>query len=311
MIVSASRRTDIPAFHLDWFLERLREGFVMVRNTRFPNHVAHIALDREAVEGIVFWTKDARPLLARLEALRAFPFYVQYTVTPYDARLEPGVPALAERIATFRELSGAIGPDRVTWRYDPIVYMRGLGTSGHIESFRELAGKLGPGTRRCVVSLHDDYPRTRGRLKHLEIRSPSDAEARELLADMARTAASLGFELETCAEAGDYDELGIAHGRCVDGRILSKIVGHPFPDAKDAGQRSACRCIPSIDIGAYDTCFHGCLYCYANGSDRAIARSRQASDPASPLLCDRLRPDDIVVERPARRLIDAQGSLDI
>lgn len=311
MIVSASRRTDIPAFHLDWFLGRLREGFVMVRNPRFPNHVVRIPLDRGAIEGVVFWTKDAKRLLDRLDDLRGVPFYVQYTVTPYDARLEPRVPALAERIATFRALSDAIGPERVVWRYDPIVHMRGFGSPEHVESFRELARKLGPSTRRCVASLFDDYPRARGRLKHLDVRSPSDAEARELLADMARTAASLGFELETCAEAGDYEEFGIRHGRCIDGRILSNIAGHQFPDEKDAGQRPVCRCIPSVDIGAYDTCFHGCLYCYANGSDRAIERSRQASDPASPLLCDHPRPDDIVAERSVRRLLDIQGSLDL
>ena len=269
MIVSASRRTDIPAFHSTWLMNCLRQGFVEVKNPYNPDQVSKVSLLPEDVDAIVFWTKNPAPLLAHLAEIEKMGhrFYFQFTLNAYPKDLEPNLPPLAERIAVFVKLSKIISPRRVVWRYDPIIISNHTGADYHRRVFENLCRTLGPHTRRVVVSLIDYYKNTRKNLQPLEYEFDFDAvdrpETDELLRDLADTARGSSLEIFTCAQERDYTDLGILPGRCVDGELVESLWGIRGPWKKDPSQREHCRCTQSRDIGAYGTCRHECPYCYA------------------------------------------------
>jgi DNA repair photolyase len=260
MIVSASRRTDIPAFHTEWFMDCLRREFVEVKNPYNPDQVSRISLKPDEVESIVFWTKNPAPLLAHLKEIEKIGhrYSFLFTLNDYPRDLEPKVPALEERINSFIKLSERIGPRRVTWRYDPIILSDKTGPDYHRRAFESLCAKLGPHTRRVVVSLIDYYKKTKRNLKPLNYQFDFDAAKRpetdQLLGDLAKMAQEQKLEIFTCAQERDYTSLGIPPGRCIEG---------DGPYKKDPSQREHCRCTQSRDIGAYGTCRHECPYCYA------------------------------------------------
>jgi DNA repair photolyase len=260
MIVSASRRTDIPAFHAGWFMDCLRRGLVEVKNPYNPEQVSKVSLLPGDVESIVFWTKNPAPLLEHLSEIEKIGhrYSFLFTLNDYPKDLEPNVPPLDERIDSFIELSGKIGPRRVAWRYDPIILSDKTGHEYHRRAFESLCEKLGPHTRRVIVSLIDYYKKTKRNLKPLDYQFDFDAAERpetdELLGDLAKMAHEKKLEIFTCAQERDYTGLGIPPGRCIEGAGSYK---------KDPSQRKHCRCNVSRDIGAYGTCQHACAYCYA------------------------------------------------
>ncbi|MEW6107507.1 MAG: DUF1848 domain-containing protein [Bacillota bacterium] len=273
MIVSASRRTDIPKFFAEWFMDRVRAGSCMCPNPFNPKQVFEVSLRPEDVDVIVFWSKDPEPLLPHLHELdrRGFRYYFQFTLNGYPPFLEPGVPPLERTLATFRRLSEAVSPERVIWRYDPIVLTSATDASYHERRFREIATALAGRTRRVVISLVDDYRGSRARLARLADQgiqvaqrcSADDLPTAGLLATMARVAADSGMEIVTCAEEKSLESLGIKPGKCIDDEYIARVFGIRVPGKKDPGQRAACGCVVSRDIGVYGTCRHGCLYCYA------------------------------------------------
>ena len=271
-IVSASRRTDLPAFHSGWFMSCLRQGFAEVKNPYNPDQVSKVSLLPDEVLAIVFWTKNPTPLLAHLAEIEktGHRFYFQFTLNDYPQALEPNLPPLAERIASFVELSEKIGPRRVVWRYDPIILSNRTGSDYHRRAFEDLCRTLGPHTRRVVVSLIDYYKKTKRNLRPLEmdgyefdIDAADRPETDELLGDLAKMARAHSLEIFTCAQERDYTNLGIPPGRCVDGELIESLWGIQERWKKDPSQRERCLCTHSRDIGAYGTCNHACLYCYA------------------------------------------------
>ena len=295
MIISASRRTDIPAFYADWFYNRLRDGFVVTRNPFNANQLTKIRLDSSAVDAIVFWTKNAAPMIDRLEEIdeSGIPYYFHFTITPYVRDLEPGLPAdKSGLIATFNELSKRIGPERVIWRYDPILFDTRRTISFHKRAFERCAELLEGSTDRVVISFLDmDYNNTRA-IQRLGISDGSVEEKNELAAYIADTARSHAMHVETCAEGIDLDAYGIRHGRCIDVELIERISGKSLSQRgrkKDKNQRELCGCIGSTDIGVYNTCKHGCAYCYANYSMGSIQTNCKRHDPNSAVLignCD-------------------------
>lgn len=293
MIISASRRTDIPAYYAQWFLRRLEAGFVCVRNPVNFHQVSRIPLSPEVVDGIVFWTKNPTPLLDRLPLLKDYPFYFQFTLTAYAQDLEPGVPNKNEVIIpAFQELSRRISPERVIWRYDPILLTPKYTIDYHVHYFEELCKRLSGYTLKCVISFVDLY-------RHLgqQFQALGNGEIYELAGRFSDIAQKYHLTLETCAERLDLSQFGIRHGHCVDGELLERLIGQPLSLSKDKNQRDACGCMASIDIGMYDTCANGCKYCYANHAPASVRRNLQAHDPASPLLCGRPTPEDIIKDR--------------
>lgn len=305
MIISSSRRTDIPACFSQWFFRRLAEGFVCVRNPVNFHQVSRVSLSPEVVDGIVFWTKNPLPMLDSLQLLKDYPFYFQFTLTAYGQDLEPGIPSKNSTIVpAFQELSRRIGPERVIWRYDPILLTPKYTTDYHVRYFEELARRLSGYTTKCVISFVDLY-------RHLgqQFQSLGTAEIIELAGRLSEIARKYGLTLETCAESLDLSQFDIRHGHCVDAELLEQIIGQPLSLSKDKNQRAACGCMASIDIGMYDTCANGCKYCYANHAPAAVRRNLKSHDPSSPLLCGRLTPEDIVMDRVVASCKEMQGSL--
>ncbi len=284
MIVSASRRTDIPAFFMPWLRNRLCAGFAMTRNPMNPGQVRRVDLTPPAVDAIIFWSKNPAPLLAGLGELEAFgiPFGIAFTLNAYGSDLEPGVPPLRERIATFRALAQRIGPRKMVWRYDPIAFSPDYDAGFHRDSFRRIADELAGCTTHCVTSFLDFYARTRRNLAGTSIREPAPEECSALATELAAIASGRGLRLEACAESG----LELPPAACIGRKWVEAICGHEVDAKKDPGQRKLCNCLKSIDIGTPGCCPHGCRYCYANRSpESARLRAETTYDPDSPFLC--------------------------
>jgi hypothetical protein len=267
MIVSVSRRCDIPAFAGAWFMERLRGGEVAVPNPFRPGRGRRVSLRKEDVDAFVFWSRDPRPFLPHLAAIDrvCIPYYFLITVTGYPSQLEPGVPAIAAVAGFFRELADRIGRQRVIWRYDPVFFTPELDADFHVKNFLRLAGRLAPFAFRVIVSFFDPYPKALRRLQKAGIRIEATAGSPELqlglLERFAAIAAGAGLEIQSCAEAAIA--AGVIPGKCIDEKLLNERFGLDLAYKKDPGQRKLCLCQQSVDIGSYNTCRHDCLYCYA------------------------------------------------
>jgi DNA repair photolyase len=290
VIVSASRRTDIPAFHAEWFAERLRAGYVRWVNP-FNGTAQYVSF--AGTRAVVFWTKNPRPFLPHLCELdaRGIGYCFQFTLNDYETEgLEPGVPPLAERIATFRELSRAIGKAKVVWRYDPLLLADGLSLDRLIERVVKMGEAMHASTENLVIAFADieRYAKVRSRLRKLGkgCRELAPEEMRTFAERLVEAARGWGLRIATCAEVIDLADLGIARNRCIDDALLERLfpqdaelmtfLGPPETRhwLKDKGQRKECGCIVSKDIGSYDTCPHLCRYCYANSSERALTAGR-------------------------------------
>ncbi|MDR2765715.1 MAG: DUF1848 domain-containing protein [Tannerella sp.] len=284
MILSISRRTDIPAFYAEWFFNRVREGFAYVRNPMNARQISRIPIHPDKVECLVFWTKNPAPMLSRLDEIKPFAFYFQFTLTPYGRDLEVRLPDKDYLVETFRELSDRIGAERVIWRYDPILTSQEIGEDYHLSHFEDLAAKLASHTKRCVISFIDPYRKTAKNLIGTTVSALSDSEIISLAGKMALIAQRHGMELQTCAETCNLTAWGIKHGKCIDDELIETISGISLKARKDKNQRPACRCIESVDIGAYDSCLHQCLYCYANSSPAKAFERNRMHHPDAPLL---------------------------
>ncbi|MCU0781608.1 MAG: DUF1848 domain-containing protein, partial [Akkermansiaceae bacterium] len=273
VILSASRATDIPAVYADWFMHRVRAGFFRWTNPFNSRQVQTVSVAQ--VRAIVFWSKHPAALGPHLDELdrRGFHYYFQYTLNDYEAEgWEPGEPPLSERLALFRRLADRLGPERVIWRFDPLLLTDRLRLPELLEKIRRLMDRLVPHTRKLVLSFADidRYPAVRRSLARAGIAAREFAP--EEMQDFARGLAEInrphGLELATCAEAADLSAWGVVHNRCIDGELLARL----WPEdaalmdflaasaaRKDNGQRPACRCIASKDIGRYRTCPRGCV----------------------------------------------------
>lgn len=293
VLLSVSRATDVPAFYADWFMNRIRAGFFVWTNPYQPTQAQIVSAAK--VRAILFWSKHPAGILPHLDELdrRGLHYGFQYTLNDYVAEgFEPGLPNLAERIDLFRRLAARLGAERVIWRCDPLLLTARLGVAELLEKIRKLMDRLAGNTRRLVFSFADldRYAAVRRNLARAGVaaREFTPGEMRDFARGLAELNRPHGFELATCAEEVDLSAWGIVPNRCVDGTLLARL----WPDdpalmeflgsskaRKDKGQRPACGCIASKDIGRYRTCPHACAYCYANGSPAEAARNFQAHRP--------------------------------
>ena len=297
MIISASRRSDIPAFFGEWFVHRLHAGEVLVRNPMQPKQVSRISLSPRLVDAIVFWTKNPANFLSRLPEIDRLGYacYFLFTLTPYDAAIEPGVEDKRLVIEVFKQLSRLIGPDKVVWRYDPVILSDVYTPAWHRASFDRLAEELSGYTERSIISFFDDYRKVRTRMRNIRYTIPDKVLMGEMAGMFAETASRNGIALCTCSEDIDLSQHGIMHSRCIDSELVERISGRQMNGRKkDSRQRKACGCVESRDIGSYNTCTHGCLYCYAVSSQAKACIARQHYDPFSPMLCDSLKGDETI-----------------
>lgn len=297
MILSASRRTDIPGYYSDWLMNRLREGFAYYRNPMNHAQLCKVLLTPENIDCIVFWTKDPAPMLNKLKELDAlgFTYYFQFTITPYGLPykgtafgkfLEPNLRDKQEIIQTFRELSGQLKRTRVLWRYDPIILNDALTEEYHLEQFTFLCEELSGYTELCTISFADTYRKLSSTVKEQVLQEISQEQMHRLSAAFSEIATQKGITVRACCEAIDLSADGVWPAACIDRETVEKICGHAIAVRKDKSQRTNCGCMKSVDIGAYNTCRNGCIYCYANHSIASIELNCGRHDPASPIMID-------------------------
>ncbi|MDR1904646.1 MAG: DUF1848 domain-containing protein [Treponema sp.] len=285
MIISASRRTDIPAFYGEWFIKRLREKKVFVRNPMNAGQVTELALDPQNIDCIVFWTKNPKNFLQYLDEIDSlgYRYYFQFTLTPYNAALERNVGDKAEIIETFIELSQRIGKERVIWRYDPIIFSETYSLAYHERAFASLCTKLRCYTEKCVISFIDRYGFLEKDFTALKIHELSAAECGLVAKSICKIAEKYTIRVCSCCEKIDLDEYRIARNKCIDDELVNRICGSKLKYRKDAGQRERCRCTASRDIGAYNTCRHNCVYCYAKRGPEKAGYNPDSSELYGPL----------------------------
>lgn len=310
MILSVSRRTDIPSFYSDWFFNRIKEGFLYVRNPMNPHQISSIALSPDIVDCIVFWTKNPEPMLERLNELKDYHYYFQFTLTGYGRDIECSVPHKKERmIPVFKELSVKIGAERIIWRYDPIMFTAKYAKEYHFKAFEQIAKSLKGYTKRCVISFVDTYTKNQRNLNTLNEFRLNEDELKSFAKKLGEIAHENDMGIFTCAEQIDLSEYGISHSCCIDKTIIEEITGCKIKSEKDKNQREECGCIESIDVGTYNTCKNGCKYCYANYSKESVIRNCKNYDVNSPLLCGILQENDRITQRKVKSIKMGQLSL--
>ena len=294
MIVSASYRTDIPAYYTRWLLARLAAGFCSVANP-YGGPAYRVSLAPGTVSGFVFWTRNLGPLLPELAGVAArAPFTIQFTLTGYPRALEPGVIAPEAALAQLGALCRRWGPRAAVWRYDPVLLSSLTPPAWHRANFARLAGALTGLVDEVVLSFVQPYRKTAqgldaaARRHGFSWRDPETAAKQTLAGELAAIAAGHGMRLTLCTQPALLAP-GLAPARCIDAERLGDMAGHPVA-AREKGNRPGCRCAESRDIGAYDSCAQGCAYCYAVASPAAARRRLKAHDPASPFLIAPPRP---------------------
>lgn len=304
MIISASRRTDIPALYPEWFINRLKAGEVLVPNPYNRKKISRIQLSPDTIDCIAFWTKNPEPLIPYLSTIdkMGYSYYFQMTITDYEEDIEENVPCTEESMATFLLLSERLGKERVDWKFDPLLLTEKYSISYHLERFEMMCEWLHKATTRCIISFIDSYKDS----PYLEM-EPEDIVG--LAEGLARIGRKYGLPLYTCAEKIDLSRLGIQHGACIDKEKIHSLIGYKLDLKKDAGQRRECSCVESIDIGMYDTCINGCKYCYATSGLEGARRRMQQHNPLSPLLIGQLKGDETITDREVKSDKDNQISL--
>lgn len=309
MILSVSRRTDVPNYYSDWFINRIKDGYLCVRNPMNAHQISKINLSPEVVDCIVFWTKNPANMMEKLDYLQEYVYYFQFTLTGYGKDMEPNLPDKREElIPTFQKLSEKIGKEKVIWRYDPILINERYTTDYHLKAFEEIAGNLTGYTEKVVISFVDLYAKTQRNTRELNIKSMTNEQMNSLAGQLADIAAKYDLIIETCAEQIDLQKVGIQHGSCIDKKLIERLVGCKLIGGKDKNQRTECGCFESVEVGSYNTCLNGCRYCYANFNDAQVKENVKRYAPNSQLLCDSIAPEEKVTDRKVKSLKDAQLS---
>ncbi len=259
------------------------------------HQVSRISLSPDAIDAIVFWTKNPTPMLHRFKELDAYMYVFQYSITPYGREIEPSIPSKREIIIpAFQKISEHIGPKRVIWRYDPIFISHRYSVAYHVRAFGEIARALKGYTRKCTISFMDMYKNTSEKARIFGFSEVARSEQMEIAREFSAIASECDILLETCAEEIDLSEYKIGHARCVDGQLFEDILGRPLHVKKDKNQRLACGCAASVDIGMYNTCENFCQYCYANYNASAVEKNNLAHHPDSAYISGGFEMRDII-----------------
>lgn len=298
MILSVSRRTDIPNYYFDWFLNRIKVGCVYVRNPINPRQVSKINLSPDVVDCIVFWSKNPSNAIDKLDYLLDYKFYFQFTLTCYERDVEPNLPDKNEElIPTFIRLSEKIGKEKVIWRYDPILINNKYTIDYHINAFEQMSARLANYTSKVIVSFIDLYAKTKRNTKELKLQELTDEKKYYLIQKLKQIAEKYNLTIQTCAENLDFQKIGISAGSCIDREYIEKLIGNKLSGSRDKSQREGCMCFESIDIGSYDTCLNGCKYCYANYNMERVQQKNRLYNDNSYMLCEIPKNTDKITER--------------
>ena len=304
MIINTGQRTDIPAFYSEWFSNRLKAGFVLVRNPYNPHSVTRYRLSPDVVDLIGFCTKNPAPMFRYMDLLQPYGQYWFVTITPYGKEIEPHVPNKLEVLDHFRHLSEIVGTDRIGWRYDPILISDIWPVERHIKAFEYMAKALSGYTRTAVISFIDLYEKTRRNFPEVKA---VKAEERLLLGKtFVEIGRQYGMTIRPCGEGNELARFGADCSGCMTIATYEQALHQRLKIPEKAPARKECTCYLGGDIGAYNTCGHLCWYCYANYDAGTVCRNMAAHDPESPLLLGQLLPGDQVHEAKQESWIDPQ-----
>ena len=307
MIINTGQRTDIPAFYAEWFANRLREGFVCVRNPYNPSQVSRYRLDPTVVDVIGFCTKNPAPMFPYMDLLKDYGQYWFMTITPYGRDMEPNVPDKHRLLEDFKRLSEQVGVNAIGWRYDPILLSERYTTAYHLRAFETMASALEGYTQTAVISFIDLYPKVRRNFPEArEVRAEERIRLGKALIEIASTH---GMIVKPCAEGDELAPYGADCGGCMRLGDYEKAIGKKLSAPKRKGARAGCACYLACDIGAYNTCKHLCNYCYANAEPARVLTQSRLHDPRSPFLIGNYRDGDVIHDVPQRSWIDPQQKL--
>lgn len=306
MIINAGMRTDIPGFFSEWFYNRIKEGFVCVRNPYYPEQVTRYRLSPEVVDGIAFCTKNPAPMLERLEEIKDFQQFWFVTITPYGKDIEPHVPKMEQVLGDLKRLSGKVGVNAVSWRYDPIFITEKYSLDFHVESFEKMAKELSGFVDNCVISFIDLYQKTKRNFP--EVREMTKEEREAIGQRFAEIGKRYGIQIRSCCEGTELKKYGIDIRGCMTKEIIERAIGSALeiPKSKKSA-REECDCLLGSDIGMYNTCGHGCIYCYANYDKETVEQNRRKHNPHSPFLIGGAREEDVV--RDAKQSLWGSGQM--
>ncbi len=306
MIISASRRTDIPAFYSEWFMNRLRQGFVYTRNPFNNRLISKVPLSPDQTSCIVFWTKNPENFLKHLPEIdrMGHRYYFHFTLTSYNSAIERNVPKKTTVIETFKRLSDEVGKERIIWRYDPVFLTDRYDISYHLRWYEYLAKQLSGYTDKCIFSFLDMYKKCEKNLKTVHVHPLNNKYKNCLAKNFHTIAQSCSINLEACAQEECFEKVGVSQTKCIDDNLISRLNGRELSFPKDKNQRKHCTCVTSVDIGAYNTCKNFCLYCYANNSRKAVLNNIEAHNVNSPLLIGFPRAKETIIDK---KIISGKG----
>ncbi len=285
MILSISRRTDIPAYFSTWFINRLKEGYAYYQNPYNKEQLYKVNLDKKDIDVIVFWSKNPANLMKKLHYLEGYNYYFQFTLTSYNSQVEKNLPKKAELIETFIKLSNTIGKDKVIWRYDPIIISDYYTKSYHYHYFDKLCSKLANYCNYVSISFLDFYENTSFNCKSLKINEIDMKEKKEIALKLNEIANKYNLKLKICSQK-ITDEIGKAS--CIDKNLIKTLFGLSLNLPIDKHQRKGCQCLKSIDLGIYSSCSNYCIYCYANKNESLVKSNLKNHYVDSPILLGRV-----------------------
>ena len=301
MILNTGLRTDIPGFFSEWFYNRIEEGFVYVRNPYVKNQIYSYRLDPELIDCIIFCTKNPKPMFENLEKIDKFNQYWHITITPYEKEIEPNIPPMNDVLESFKYLSKKLGKENVTLRYDPIFINEKYTLEKHIESFEYIANSLSDYTTEAIISFIDLYEKTKRNFP--KAREVTKDERLKLGKEFAQIGKKNNITIKTCVEGTELDKFGIDSSGCMTKEVIERAINKNLNIPKQKARNGECYCLLNNDIGEYNTCDHGCLYCYANSNKRLVKRNLKLHDPKSPILIGEIKEDDIIKEMKQKSLI--------
>ena len=307
MILNTGSRTDIPAFYSEWFMNRIRAGFVMARNPFYPKQIIRYDLDPSVVDVLVFCTKNPKNMLEHLEELKKYRMYWNVTITPYGKDIEPNVPHKKEVMDAFIELSKKVAAKNVVWRYDPIFLNEKYDISHHLMIFEKMCAYLEGYCKHVIISFIDLYEKTKKNFP--EVKEVSFDEQCYITKQFVKIAARHGMDIRLCHEDERLAFYGADVTGCLSKEVLEDAIGEQLIVPTSSKSREGCNCLLGNDIGAYNSCLHLCRYCYANFDKDIVLKNHKLHDPKSPLLIGKIEEGDEIREHKSISYLDDQLTL--
>ena len=291
MILNVSGRTDVVAFYSDWFMNRLKEGFIDVRNPFNPKLISRI--DMEDVELIFFCTKNPIPILDKIDHINK-KVYFHITITPYKKEIEPNLPPKTDIIEAVKKLSKKIGKENIVIRYDPIFLSNTYTLNYHLKTFSRLCELLNGYIDQILISFLDEYKNVKTNKHILKYRTFTEEDYRFIGTNFSKIAKDNHIKIFTCFEKRDLTEYGFEKGECLSRELAFKLTGNIYKEEWKARKERLCHCVQMVDIGVYNSCKHFCKYCYANFDEKKVIENYQNHDKTSSLLIGKVEKDDII-----------------